>query len=57
MNKSGFRISSEYNIVSAASSQWEHCLRSVPAERRDNIPVSHFLLELATDIEEKPSID
>lgn len=52
MNKSGLRMSSEYNIVSAATTKWERCLRSVPTERSDNCPVSKFLLELATDIEQ-----
>lgn len=53
MNKEGLRLSAEYSIVSAASTKWEHCIRTVPSERKEKSSVYEFLLELAKDIERK----
>lgn len=52
MNKAGFRISEEYNVVSSATIKWERCIRSVPMERKDNACVSRFLLDLANSMDE-----
>ena len=52
MNKKGLRLSDEYNVVSAASSKWEHCIRQIPSERKEPAAVRQVLLEIADKIEE-----
>ena len=51
MNKKGLRLSDEYNVVSAASSKWEHCIRQIPSERKEPAAVRQVLLEIADKIE------
>ncbi len=53
MNKKGLRLSDEYNVVSAASSKWEQCIRQIPSERKEPDAVRQVLLEIAEKIEKK----
>lgn len=53
MNKKGLRLSNEYNVVSAASSKLEQCIRHIPSERKEPDAVRQVLLEMADKIDKK----
>lgn len=52
MNKNGFRMSQEYQVVSSATVKWESCIRSIPIERTDNTCVRNLLCDLADRLDQ-----